>query len=88
MRMTIIPSDGIVNINGQIYDSLDLSWMDPNIHVVQWYDTVGEIEWKEPHPYMLMIVRNEPINNIDAFQPAIDAWNAAKAKQFGSPGGM
>lgn len=88
MRVTIIPSDGIVIIDEQVYDNLNLTWMDPNIHAVQWFGTEGEIEWKEPHPYKILIVQNEPIYSLDAFQPAIDAWNAARAKQFGSPGGM
>lgn len=79
MRVSILPRDGVVSIDGETFSELDLSSMDPNIHAVQWYDTAGEVEWKEPHPYKLLIVENEPITSLDAFQGALDAWAIAKS---------
>jgi hypothetical protein len=79
MRVSIIRRDGIVTIDGESYSGLDLSSMDPSIHAVQWYGTEGEIEWKEAHPYKLLIVQNEPITSLDTFQFALDAWATTKA---------
>ena len=49
MRLTIIPSDNAVYINGVFKATLDLS--DCNIpstvHALQWYDTRGWIEPKD-----------------------------------------
>ena len=84
MRVSIIPRDGVVSIDGEAYSGIDLSSMDPTIHAVQWYDTAGEIEWKEPHPYKLLIVKNEPITNLDVFQAALDAWQVAKDQTIAS----
>lgn len=78
MRVTILPSDGTVSVDGEAFSGIDMSSLDPTLHAVQWYDTAGEIEWKEPHPYKLLIVRNEPIYSLDAFQFALDAWQVAK----------
>jgi len=46
---------------------------------VQWYETHGEIECKDPVTGRM--VANEVITSIDAFQPAIDVWQAAKTAQ-------
>ena len=48
MRVTIIPSDGFVSIDGVNFHNLDLSNIDPTVHAVQWYETYGEIEVKDP----------------------------------------
>lgn len=78
MRISIIPVDGVVSIDGETYDHLDLSFMDKNIHAVQWYGAEGEIEWKDPHPFKLLITGNERITSMDEFQSALDLWRDAK----------
>lgn len=79
MRVTIIPIDGSVSVDGKGFGGLDLSFMDASIHAVQWYETHGEIEVK--NPVTGRMVANEVITSIDAFQPAIDVWQAAKTAE-------
>jgi len=76
MRVTIIPDDGFVSVDGEGYDGLDLSFMDAGIHAVQWYDTHGEIERKDP--VTKKMTANEEITSFDAFQPVLDVWQAKK----------
>lgn len=76
MRVTIIPDDGSVCIDGMGFGGLDLSFMDASVHAVQWYGTHGEIERKDP--VTRRMAANEVITSIDAFQPAIYLWQAAK----------
>ena len=76
MRLTIVAFDGSVSIDGVGFGGLDLSFMAPSVHAVQWYETHGEVEVKDPVTGRM--VANEVITSIDAYQPAIDAWQAAK----------
>ena len=79
MRVTIIPIDGSVSVDGKGFGGLNLSFMDASVHAVQWYETHGEIEVK--NPVTGRMVANEVITSIDAFQPAIDVWQAAKTAE-------
>lgn len=76
MRVTILPDDKSVSVNGEWYADLDLSFLDSTIHAVQWYDTHGEIERKDP--VTKRMTSNEEITSFDEFQPAIAAWQAKK----------
>jgi hypothetical protein len=75
MRVTIIPTDGFVSIDGEGYNNIDLSFMDANIHALQWYTTDGEIERKNSRG---QIVTNEEITDLTPYQPALDAWQTIK----------
>ncbi len=78
MKLTIIPHTQTVNVNGVSYSGIDLSFIDPTIHAVQWKETEGEIErW---NPETEKIVANEPITDIAPFQQAIDLWNVKDAE--------
>ena len=51
MRLTIIPSDGFVNVDGNPkFQPLDLSGcgIPTDVHAMQWYDTRGWIEFNDP----------------------------------------
>jgi hypothetical protein len=74
-RVIIIPSDGLVIANGLTVGGMDLSFMDPTIHAVQWYGTFGEIERKNSFG---RITANEPIESLAEFQPALDLWQSTK----------
>ena len=76
MKFTIVPEDNAVTVNGEGYGGLDLSFIDPTIHAVQWYDTYGEIERKDP--LTKRMTGNEEITSFDEFQLAIAAWQAKK----------
>jgi hypothetical protein len=78
MRVTIIPSDGFVSIDGNGFSDLDLSSIDPSVHAVQWYETHGEIEFK--NAVTGKMVTNTEITSLEQFQVAIDAWNTAKSQ--------
>ena len=75
MRVTIIPVDGFVSVDGEGYSGLDLSFMDADIHALQWYETEGEIERKDNRG---RIISNESITDLTPYQPALDAWQVAK----------
>jgi len=79
MRLIIIPVDGSVSVDGVGFSGLDLSFMDASVHAVQWYETHGEIEVKDPATGRM--IENRVITAIDAFQPAISLWQAAKTTQ-------
>ena len=79
MRLTIIPVDGAVRVDGKGFGGLDLSFMDASVHAVQWYETHGEVEVKDPVTGRM--VANEVITSIDAFQPVLDVWQAAKTAE-------
>jgi hypothetical protein len=74
MRITIIPNDGFVSIDGEGYSELDLSFMDSSIHALQWYETEGEIEIQDSKG---RIIANEVINDLTPFQYAIELWQVA-----------
>lgn len=76
MRVTIIPSDGFVSVDGKGYGGLNLSFIDPSIHAVQWYGESGEVEVK--NPVTGKMVENREIASLDEFQSVIAAWQAAK----------
>lgn len=71
MRLTIIPSDNAVLINGKMWE-LDCSSISSDVHAVQWYDDHGEIEFEDVDG---VGASNEVIGDISQFQSLIDAWN-------------
>ena len=75
MRVTIIPEDGFVSVDGEGYSKLDLSFMDADIHALQWYETEGEVERKDSRG---RITANENITTLTPYQAALDAWQVAK----------
>jgi hypothetical protein len=77
MRVTIIPVDGFVSVDGEGYSELDLSFMASDIHALQWYETDGEIERKDNRG---RVIANEKITDLTPYQPALDAWQAAKTE--------
>jgi hypothetical protein len=66
MKLTIIPSDKIICIDGQCISEIqqDLSWIPTNIHALQWYDTYGEVEYNDGSP-------NEKIEELGIYQQAV-----------------
>ena len=75
MRVTIIPVDGFVSVDGEGYSGLDLSFMASDIHALQWYETEGELESEDARG---RVIENRPIDSLEPYQPALDAWQAAK----------
>jgi hypothetical protein len=75
MRVTIIPVDGFVSVDGEGYSDLDLSFMASDIHALQWYETEGELEIQDARG---RVIENRPIDSLEPYQPALDAWQVAK----------
>jgi hypothetical protein len=76
MRVTIIPADGFVSVDGEGYHALDLSVMPSDVHAIQWYGTDGEVEYQDNRG---RATHNEIITDLTLCQPALDVWSAAKA---------
>jgi hypothetical protein len=73
VRLTIIPSDSAVYVDGISCIGLNLNGCQiPNdVHALQWYETHGEIEYKD------ILVPNEQITNLPNWAVAcVDLWNA------------
>jgi hypothetical protein len=74
MRITIIPDDKSVVIDGQSRMPLEFI-INPQIHAVQWYDSWGEVEFKTQFVDNLITKPdNQIINSMDEFESAILAW--------------
>lgn len=76
MRVTIIPVDGFVSVDGEGYSGLDLSFVDASVHAVQWYGEFGEVEIKNPTTGKM--IENREIASLDEFQQAVAVWQAKK----------
>lgn len=73
MRVTIIPADRMVMVDGEARAPLEFA-IAPAIHAVQWHGATGEVEFiatsadgKPP---------NMDISDFAPFQAAVDAWRA------------
>jgi hypothetical protein len=48
-RITIVPSDSLIIIDGEVANNINFSGLDPAITAIQWYGAVGQIEYaKDP----------------------------------------
>jgi hypothetical protein len=65
MRLTIIPSDNLVGVDGKFLNGLDLTscGIPANIHAIQWYETEGEVEFVDNPD------RTKPQNEIVSLLP-------------------
>lgn len=71
MKLTVIPSDGAVYVDGQAY--LEISWEGTpvDVHALQWFGSNGWIEYKGDTPNEAISVLPEWANN------AYAAWVVA-----------
>ncbi len=80
MRVTIIPSDNRVSVEG-ISETIDCSSvleMCADINVIQWYGDHGEIEyWNGPGSRIKM---NTAFDDFEIFQHLVDAWEVEAQK--------
>lgn len=71
MRMTIIPVDSMIIIDGFAVSDVDLSWVPDNVHAVQWYETYGEVE-------LIGRVPNIDITELGIYEQAVPIWEVKK----------
>ncbi len=76
MRVTIVPSDNLVAVDGVAICDLDLSAIPADVHAVQWYGTRGSVEFLSEDG--LRIERNEEITNLDAYAELLAAFASRK----------
>jgi len=72
MRLTVVPTDGVVCKNGECLHEIDLSWVPEEVHAVQWYEDHGEVE---------LVAKEDPnieIADLGIYQQASDLWDAKK----------
>jgi len=78
MRLSIIPCDKAVYIDGLSYIDIDMTWIPEiegkKVHAVQWYNGEGEVEF-------VGNFENLKIKKLGVFEKAVELWNAKK-KEF------
>lgn len=87
MKVTIIPIDKAVYLDGKCYHDIDLSWIPDvdgkQIHAIQWEgeDGVGEgeIEFVGPSENLKTTILG--IEGVCNFQKAIDQWNEKQEEE-------
>ena len=82
MTRLVIINNGSGNLQvgkDDLFFNVTSSLLADNIHALQWYETHGEVEYKDPASGRM--THNVEIDSIADFQFAIDAWNAAKAAE-------
>lgn len=82
MRVTIVPEDGFVSVDGVGFPNLVFT-IDPNIHAVQWYETYGEVEYKpvfDSSTATITKAANQSITDVTVYRNVLDVWAVAKAE--------
>ena len=73
MRVTIIPADQLVVIDGTSVTIDNMPIVDESIHAVQWYETNGTIEHKDTsNTNNVVLTHIEEITELSSFQEIID----------------
>ena len=71
-RVTVVPSDKLVLVDGQPLGLAESVFKDANFHALQWSGEAGEIEYGN---------RNEAITDYDTYvKPFVDAWTVEKER--------
>ena len=73
MKLTIVTSDLLVVKDNEPHNVADLSYLDSNIHAIQWDNDKGEIEYKDG-------TLNKAITDISPYNQCLTDWEAAKAQ--------
>lgn len=82
MRLTIIKDDDKVIVDGQLF-TVDCSGLPADFHALQWDGQHGEVEYAATrceHCGARSKKGNAILTDVSAYQPYVDAWNAAKVK--------
>ena len=67
-RLTVIPSDGAVYIDQDVWLNLDLSFCPPNVHALQWSDGAGRIEYSDAGNEQITVLPKWAIQAMDLAQ--------------------
>lgn len=84
MKLTIIPIDGAVYVDGFSYSGLVLSSVPSDVHALQWKDTAGWVEFVENQDGTKPA--NQTITELPSWaNDAKTKWDEAKAAQEAQP---
>jgi hypothetical protein len=81
MRVSIIPTDGVVVVEGQA-EAVDCSAVAADVHAVQWYGALGEVEFIYVPGEQFRC--NEVITDFAPYQSIVDLW-VTEAKKPAPP---
>jgi hypothetical protein len=71
MRLSVIPDDNTVCIDGLCKRGIDMSSIAPNVHAFQWYETWGDLEIVNSETGK---PENIKVHSLDDFQDVINQW--------------
>ena len=78
MRLTIIPSDGFVNVDGNPkFQPLDISGCDipADVHALQWYETRGWVEFRDDNDPFTPKPANQDITELPVWaNNCVQVW--------------
>ena len=75
MRVTIIPADQFVSVNGDGCHGVDLSFLPSDVHAIQWFGTYGNVEYADDMGAALAVVH---IDTLDEYTAALQNWHQRK----------
>jgi hypothetical protein len=70
-RITLFPKDGTGSVDGYLATDVNYTGIDPDIRCVQWYDTIGSVEYISD-PITGFTPPNETIESLTPYQPYVD----------------
>lgn len=82
MRVTIIPADSLVIVDGVpvVFDFSDL--VSTDVHAVQWFGEYGEVEFKQYRtPTGLVAPVSQAITSFEDYSDVLERYNSAKVAQ-------
>ncbi len=71
-QIFMIPVDGTVVIDGLIADGVNFAGINPSIHAINWYGTIGEIQFKYQYTPGVNPPQNQEIDSIAPYQAYIN----------------
>jgi len=79
MRLTIIPSDGFVNVDGNPkFQPLDISdcGIPADVHALQWYETRGWVEFRDDNDPFTPKPANQDITELPVWaNNCVQVWS-------------
>ena len=78
-KLTIVPIDGLISIDGQGYTELSMTDVPEDIHALQWYGKGGEIEFiADDYGETKLNIRIDKLPKW--IEKSISVWETAKKK--------
>lgn len=82
MRISVIVEDKLVIIDGESFTDVDLSFLPPEFHAIQWFGNKGEIEIKDLQSTVTRIKENKVIDILEYESDILRAVEEIKNQQL------